>query len=140
MCQTVSGACDVAEPDELYLQQALYFAAGRDASGHRSASGHNASMGSPVVLLSPGRHLLSVALPSWYPFGVWAGLHVPSGVTLAGSSSGSTLALSHCVWLGPGGAGCIGAATPLDNLILISDYRVGAPNMSTDEFLRPAVG
>ena len=131
----------MAEPDELYLQQALYFAAGRDASGHRSAGGHNASTGgSPVVLLSAGRHLLSVALPSWYPFGAWSGVHVPSGVTLAGSSSGSTLALSDCVRLGPGGAGCIDAATPLDNLILISDYRVGAPNMSTDEFLRPAVG
>ena len=133
----------MAEPDELYLQQALYFAAGRDASGHRSASGRNASTeGSPLVLLSAGRHLLSVALPSWYPFGGWVGVHVPSGVTLAGSSSGSgsTLALSDCVRLGPGSTGCIGAATPLDNLILISDYRVGAPNMSTDEFLRPAVG
>ena len=132
----ISRACDVVDHD-MYVQRAVYFAASRDADGHRQA--RPAPLAGTVVLLSAGRHRIRVAQPSWYPFGAWTGLHIPSGVLLRGSNSSSIVLDEACVKRA-GTAACIDGTTPLDNIILISDYRVGAANMSIDELFRPAIG
>lgn len=135
----LSKACDIVD-EEMYIQRAVYFAAGRDADGHRRGPPLGAahpSLQAARVHLSAGVHTLSVAQSSWYPFGAWTGLHIPSGVLLSGSSAGSTVALNEtCI---RAGSACISSATPLDNMVLVSDYRVGSPNMSVDELFRPAV-
>jgi hypothetical protein len=142
----VSRACDVVDRD-MYLQRAVYFAASRDARGHRQGQPADNGM---VVLLSRGRHVIRVAQTSWYPFGAWSALHIPSGVHVSGSTSGrapedtkdsssSTIVLDEACVKRADTAACIDATTPLDNIILISDYRIGAANMSVDEFLSPAI-
>ena len=147
---TVSRQCDSSDP-HLYIQNAIYAAAGRDSNGHRlHPTNTSTSSNKSTVLLSAGTHVLDTALACWYPFGLWTALHVPSNVSLVGSrspTSGTVLKLhSTCVKLSAaGGSGghhhdqCAGPATPLDNFVLISDYRVGSPTLSTDEFLAPAV-
>ena len=145
----VSRACDVIDHD-MYLQRAIYFAASRDANGHRQGPGHQPSGVNMTVLLSRGKHVIRVAQPCWYPFGAWTALHIPSGVLVRGSStspsedmtgsSSSAIVLDETCVKRADTTACIDTTTPLDNIILISDYRVGAGNMSTDEVLRPAIG
>ena len=141
---TVSRACDVVDHD-MYLQRAIYFAGSRDAQGHRKG---RPAVDGMIVLLSRGRHVIRVAQTSWYPFGAWTGLHIPSGVFVRGStnapedatdSSSSAIVLDETCVKRADTLACIDNTTPLDNIILISDHRVGAANMSVDEILRPAI-
>eukprot|EP01052_Picozoa_sp_SAG31_P001033 SAG31_NODE_33_length_32018_cov_69.763088_17_plen_636_part_00 len=135
-------ACDSYDP-HLYVQQAIYAATNRDRNGHRQPPNSSIPAGRRTVLLSAGAHVLDTAQACWYPFGAWTVLHLPSNCSLSGSSGGggSVLKLdAKCVRLGEkSGAACASASSPLDNLILISDYRVGAPTLSTEQFLAPAV-
>eukprot|EP01051_Picozoa_sp_SAG22_P029604 SAG22_NODE_11058_length_503_cov_0.594059_1_plen_152_part_01 len=68
---TVSRQCDSSDP-HLYIQNAIYAAAGRDRSGHRLHTTNTTTSSSKrTVLLSAGTHVLDTALACWYPFGLW---------------------------------------------------------------------
>ena len=108
-----------------YYQDAIYWSAGRDTEGHRVAPPRQ-----PRVILSAGTHLVSRPLPCWYPLGNSTGLHIPSGVHLTGSRDAAGARLS------------VIAPAPscdfLQQLVLISDERVGTANMTDDARLTPA--
>jgi hypothetical protein len=104
-----------------YYQRAIYWAAGRDANGHRVSPPLHKQ-----VVLSGGLHQVATLLPCWYPLGNSTGIHVPSGIHLSGSR-------------GPQPTVIIPApnSSTIEQLILISDERMGGPNMSIDQQLAP---
>eukprot|EP00041_Stephanoeca_diplocostata_P034238 m.1153083 g.1153083 ORF g.1153083 m.1153083 type:complete len:674 (-) comp24486_c0_seq18:2949-4970(-) len=154
--RSVSSPClslpqwNIAEQNN-YIQTALYWATGRDPEGFVVADAR-----AQRVVLSNHVHTLNYVMSTWYPYGNSTLLHVPSNVSLEGSStlhgSANQTALTPnqtCLQRWPRALERntttytkLRAATCLSgsvlNGILVSEYRVGRANMSTSEFLSGA--
>lgn len=118
----LTAACSESSLD--YYQRAIYWAAGRDSDGHRKD--HGLDTAPQVVVLSGGVHLLTQWLPCWYPLGNFTGLHIPSGVHLFGSFGTE----QSIIMPAPN-------SSTAEQLVLMSDERIGGPNMSIDQQLAP---
>ena len=117
----VSSTCAENDRSPNYYQQAIYWAAGCNSNGHRVSYSRYRD-----VVLTGGVHKLADPLPCWYPLGNFTGIHVPGGIHLLGSTGPlATIIMpgANAIWI--------------EQLILVSEERVGAPNMTTEQQLAP---
>ena len=117
----VSSICAENDRSPNYYQQSIYWAAGCNSNVHRVSTSRYRDM-----VLTGGVHQLADPLPCWYPLGNFTGIHVPGGIHLLGS-----IGMRACIIM-PGEN-----AIWIEQLILVSEERVGSTNMTTGQQLAP---